>query len=72
MSSAASTAAPSRRTPPGHSGTDFTAGQIGKVLGRSAGASALDRLTTMKRAYLTCEAPRRHQAAPGGPVPAGS
>jgi hypothetical protein len=47
-----------------HPGTDFTAGQIAKVLTRSAGAvsNALDRLTTMNRADLTCEAPRRYQA----------
>jgi hypothetical protein len=51
-----------------HPGTDFTAGQIGKVLGRSAGAiaNALDRLTTMKRADLTSESPRRYQATPAG------
>jgi hypothetical protein len=55
-----------------HPGKDFTAGQIGKVLDRSAGAisNALDRLTTMKRAELTCEAPRRYQAAPASAAPA--
>jgi hypothetical protein len=29
-------------------------------------ANALDRLTTMKRADLTCESPRRYQATPAG------
>lgn len=46
-------------------GAEFTAGEIAKVLGRSPGAiqNALAKLTSTGDAVLTCEAPRRYQAA---------
>jgi DNA-binding MarR family transcriptional regulator len=49
-----------------HPGTEFTAHEIGKALGHSAGAvsNALDRLVEMDRAALVCERPRRFTAAP--------
>ena len=45
--------------------TQFTPHEIAKAIGHSAGAvtNALDRLTTLDKATLTCERPRRYTAA---------
>jgi len=47
-----------------HPGAVFTPHEVGRVLGRSAGAvsNALDRLAEMGRAELVCERPRRFTA----------
>lgn len=57
-----------------HPDADFTPHQIGRVLARSSGAvaNALDKLTALKQAQMTCEKPRRYQAAAGALVPAGT
>lgn len=48
-----------------HPGAEFTAGEISKVLTRSAGAiqNALDKLTASGDASQTCPAPRRYTTA---------
>ncbi|PSK96142.1 hypothetical protein CLV63_11224 [Murinocardiopsis flavida] len=53
-------------------GSEFTAGEIAKVITRSAGAvqNALDRLVTGGDAEKTCPAPRRYRAAPPPQAPA--
>ena len=45
-------------------GTQFTPHEIAKAIGHSAGAvtNALDRLTALDKATLTCERPRRYTA----------
>jgi predicted transcriptional regulator len=61
-----------------HPGAEFTPHEIGKIIGRSSGAvaNALDRLTDLGQATLSCEKPRRYRhtgqaAAPGtSPAPA--
>jgi hypothetical protein len=47
-----------------HPDAEFTPHAIGRVLGRSSGAvaNALDRLTALGQAQLTCERPRRYKA----------
>ncbi|MFF4778987.1 MarR family transcriptional regulator [Microtetraspora fusca] len=48
-----------------HPGKDFTPYEIGRVLDSSSGAvaNALDRLTSLGQAELTCERPRRYALA---------
>jgi hypothetical protein len=61
-----------------HPDAEFTPHEIGKITGRSSGAvaNALDRLTDLGQATLSCEKPRRYRhtgpaAAPGtSPAPA--
>jgi predicted transcriptional regulator len=61
-----------------HPGEEFTPHEIGKIIDRSSGAvaNALDRLTDLGQATLSCEKPRRYRhtgqaAAPGtSPTPA--
>jgi len=57
-----------------HPDADFTPHQIGRVLARSSGAvaNALDKLTALGQAQMTCEKPRRYQAAASAPAPAGT
>ncbi|GAA4898238.1 MarR family transcriptional regulator [Streptomonospora salina] len=48
--------------------SEFTPGEIAKVLSRSAGAvaNALEKLTATGEAHRTCDAPRRYQTRPQG------